>query len=120
MIYTVECSFNDPTKEAEWNKFYSNDKLPALISVNGFFTSQRFIALTNDCPRYLAIHSIDEADVLTSQHYKQAGGSNFAKWQEHITDWHRNIYDMPSVFQETSLYNQPKIDEDHHTSCLGG
>jgi transposase len=28
--------------------------------------------------------------------------------------------DLPSVFQETSLYNQPKIDEDHHTSCLGG
>lgn len=99
MIYTVECSFNDPAKEAEWNEFYSNDKLPALISVNGFFTSQRFIALTDDCPRYLAIHSIDEVDVLTSQHYKQAGGGNFAKWQEHITDWHRNIYDMPKRAQ---------------------
>ncbi|CUB06040.1 hypothetical protein [Marinomonas fungiae] len=100
MIYTVECSFNNPAQEAEWNAFYSNDKLPALISVNGFITSQRFIALTDGCPRYLAIHSIRAVEVLSSRHYLQAGGGNFAKWQEHITDWHRNIYDMPDQAPE--------------------
>ncbi|NTF46624.1 sugar ABC transporter [Rhizobium rhizogenes] len=92
MIYTVECSFADPVSEAEWNDFYSLDKLPALISVNGFHTSQRFKALSPGCPVYLAIHSIDGLDILMGKEYRQKGGGNFARWQQHITDWHRNLY----------------------------
>lgn len=93
MIYTVECSFADADSEAEWNDFYSLEKLPALISVNGFHTSQRFKALSHGCPVYLAIHSIDGLDILTGEEYRQKGGGNFARWQQHITDWHRNLYD---------------------------
>lgn len=92
MIYTVECSFADPSSEAEWNDFYSLEKLPALISVTGFHTSQRFKSLSNDCPVYLAVHTIDGLDVLTGEEYRQKGGGNFARWQQHITDWHRNLY----------------------------
>lgn len=93
MIYTVECSFADPVSEAEWNDFYSLDKLPALISVSGFHTSQRFKALRGGSPVYLALHSIDGPDVLTGEEYRRKGGGNFARWQQHITDWHRNLYD---------------------------
>jgi len=93
MIYTVECSFADPDSEAEWNNFYSLDKLPALISVSGFHTSQRFKALNRGCPVYLAIHSIDGRSILTGEEYRQKGGGNFARWQQHITNWHRNLYD---------------------------
>ncbi|NYH15596.1 sugar ABC transporter [Paraburkholderia bryophila] len=92
MIYTVECSFSDPTSEAEWNDFYSLEKLPALISVSGFHTSQRFKSLSDGCPLYLAVHTIDGLDVLTGKEYRQRGGGNFARWQRHITDWHRNLY----------------------------
>ncbi len=92
MIYTVECSFADPGSEAEWNDFYSLDKLPALISVTGFQTSQRFKALSGGCPVYLALHSIDGLDILMGKEYRQKGGGNFARWQQHITDWHRNLY----------------------------
>ncbi|OXI28947.1 sugar ABC transporter [Burkholderia sp. AU16741] len=92
MIYTVECSFADPASEAEWNDFYSLDKLPALISVAGFHTSQRFRAISDGCPVYLAVHTIDGLDVLTGDDYRQKGGGNFARWQQHITDWHRNLY----------------------------
>ncbi|MGV1757443.1 sugar ABC transporter [Rhizobium sp. A22-96] len=93
MIYTVECSFANADSEAEWNDFYSLEKLPALISVSGFHTSQRFKALSRGCPVYLAIHSIDGLDILTGEEYRQKGGGNFARWQQHITDWHRNLYD---------------------------
>lgn len=93
MIYTVECSFADPHSEAEWNDFYSLDKLPALISVAGFHTSQRFKALRDGCPVYLALHSVDSLDVLTGEDYRRKGGGNFARWQQHITDWRRNLYD---------------------------
>ncbi|VWD35908.1 hypothetical protein BLA39750_05005 [Burkholderia lata] len=92
MIYTVECSFADLDSEAEWNDFYSLDKLPALISVTGFHTSQRFKAINGGCPVYLAIHTIDGLDVLTGDEYRRKGGGTFAKWQQHITDWHRNLY----------------------------
>ncbi|WP_175969256.1 sugar ABC transporter [Burkholderia sp. BCC0322] len=92
MIYTVECSFADRASEAEWNDFYTHEKLPALISVTGFHTSQRFQAITGGCPVYLAIHTIDGLDVLTGDEYRRKGGGNFAKWQHHITDWHRNLY----------------------------
>ncbi|NIE62767.1 sugar ABC transporter [Burkholderia sp. Ax-1719] len=92
MIYTVECSFADPHSEAEWNDFYSVEKLRALISVTGFYSSQRFRALNDDCPAYLAIHTIEGIDVLMGEEYRQKGGGNFSKWQQHITDWHRNLY----------------------------
>lgn len=92
MIYTVECSFADPASEAQWNDFYSLKKLPALISVSGFHTSQRFKALSDGCPVYLAMHTIDGLDILTGEEYRHKGGGNFSSWQQHITDWHRNLY----------------------------
>lgn len=106
MIYTVECNFADPDSEAEWNQFYSLQKLPALISVSGFHTSQRFKALSNDCPDYLALHSIDNLHVLQSDEYRHKGGGNFARWQKHITDWQRNLYG--------GLDRAPAIDTDHY------
>jgi len=93
MIYTVECSFADPASEAEWNDFYSLDKLPALISVEGFHSSQRFKALRRGYPTYLAVHAIDGLHILTGDDYRRKGGGNFARWQQHIVDWHRNLYD---------------------------
>jgi len=92
MIYTVECNYADPASEAEWNAFYSLEKLPALISVSGFSSSQRFKALSGNCPAYLALHSVDTLAVLQSDEYRQKGGGNFARWQSHITDWKRNLY----------------------------
>ena len=92
MIYTVECNYADPASEAEWNAFYSQEKLPALISVSGFGSSQRFKALSGDCPAYLALHSVDTLAVLQSDEYREKGGGNFSRWQPHITDWRRNLY----------------------------
>jgi hypothetical protein len=92
MIYTVECSFADPASETGWNHFYSHEKLPALISVTGFHTSQRFRSIRDNCPAYLAIHTVDSLDVLSGEEYRRKGGGNFGRWQQHITDWHRNLY----------------------------
>jgi hypothetical protein len=92
MIYTVECNYADPASEVEWNAFYSQEKLPALISVSGFDSSQRFKALSGDCPAYLALHSVDTLAVLQSDEYREKGGGNFSRWQPHITHWRRNLY----------------------------
>lgn len=105
MIYTVECSYTDPASEAEWNDFYSRHKLPALISVSGFRSSQRFKALHAGCPAYLALHTIDNLEVLLSDEYRHQGGGNFARWQPHIADWHRNLYDgaAPAIAADAYL-----------------
>ncbi|SFT96356.1 hypothetical protein SAMN05192562_103387 [Kosakonia arachidis] len=92
MLYIVECSYTDPRSEEEWNAFYSLEKLPALVSVNGFRSSQRFGAVKPGCPAYLALHTVKDADVLSSDDYRRKGGGNFSRWQAHITDWHRNLY----------------------------
>ncbi|UWM66193.1 sugar ABC transporter [Enterobacter sp. CP102] len=97
MWYTVECSYNDAESEAEWNAFYSQQKLPALLSVTGFATSQRFRAVSPGCPVYLAIHTVKDADTLTSDDYASKGGGNFARWQACITDWHRNLYEAEDL-----------------------
>ncbi len=72
--------------------FYDLSKLPALISVRGFRTSQRLRALSPAGPRYLALHSVADLAVLQSAEYQAKGGGNFARWQPHITDWRRNLY----------------------------
>ncbi|WP_313547011.1 hypothetical protein [Leifsonia aquatica] len=97
MIYTVECGFAAPEREDEWNRFYSDVKLPALISVTGFASSQRFRAITAGCPGYLAVHTVDSLDVLNSAEYREKGGGTFAQWQSDITDWRRNLYEGPST-----------------------
>ncbi|WP_336709112.1 MULTISPECIES: sugar ABC transporter [unclassified Cedecea] len=102
MLYTVECSYTHPESEDEWNGFYSKEKLPALVSVTGFSTSQRFKALTPGCPVYLAIHNISSADIIASKEYRQKGGGSFARWQPHITDWHRNLYECAEAFPAVS------------------
>ena len=66
MLYVVECAYTDPQSEAAWNTFYNQEKLPALVSVPGFYASQRFRALSEDCPRYLALHDVHDATVIDS------------------------------------------------------
>ena len=64
MLYVVECAYTDPQSEAAWNTFYNQEKLPALVSVPGFYASQRFRALSEGCPCYLALHDIHDATVI--------------------------------------------------------
>ncbi|UTH76637.1 DUF4286 family protein [Chromobacterium sp. IIBBL 290-4] len=92
MLYFVECSYADPGSEAEWNRFYNEDKLPALLAVPGFLNSQRFQAVGHDGPAYLAIHTLAGPETLDSDAYRRNGGGNFASWQTHIFDWRRNLY----------------------------
>lgn len=97
MLYIVECSYSDSESEEHWNDFYSLVKLPALISVSGFITSQRFKALTPNCPVYLAIHSIKSPEVICSEEYKQKGGGGGSSWQQYTYDWHRNLYECEDI-----------------------
>ncbi len=119
MIYTVECSYSDTGTEDEWNAFYSREKLRALISVEGFLTSQRFRLLRGGdaTPTYLAIQGISAADILGSQDYRRNGGGNFGRWQPMITRWRRNIYEGIACFPSIEE-GEYVLTSEHHDGPL--
>ncbi len=102
MLYVVECAYTDPQSEAAWNTFYNQEKLPALVSVPGFYASQRFRALSEGCPCYLALHDIHDATVIDSDAYRRNGGGHFARWQSAIADWHRHLYLTNNTLREVA------------------
>ena len=102
MLYVVECAYTDPQSEAAWNTFYNQEKLPALVSVPGFYASQRFRALSEGCPCYLALHDIHDATVIDSDAYRRNGGGHFARWQSAIADWHRHLYLTTPALREVA------------------
>ena len=91
MIYTVECAFTDPAREAEWNRHYSGEKLDNLLRLPGWLTSQRFRALTPIAAPYFAMHTLRDEAVLGRQ-YKSVGGGVFGGWEGCIADWRRNLF----------------------------
>ncbi len=82
--------------------FTIRKKLPALVSVPGFYASQRFRALSEGCPCYLALHDIHDATVIDSDAYRRNGGGHFARWQSAIADWHRHLYLTNNTLREVA------------------
>jgi hypothetical protein len=99
----VECGFSDPSREADWNRYYSGPKLDSVLAVPGFRTSQRFCALDALPGPYLAMHTVHSGDVLSGTSYKSGGGGNFGQWQPYITDWKRNLFDGCDVAPDIGM-----------------
>ena len=66
MIYMVDHVYADPATEAEWHAWYRG-YLSKLVAVPGIHSAQRFKALACAPSRFLAIYSVDSADVFTSE-----------------------------------------------------
>ena len=94
MIYMVDHVFADPALEPAWHEWYSG-YLEKLISVPGISTAQRFKALGCTPSRFLAMYSIESADVYTSDAYKRigGGGSQSARFHHAYQVWTRNLFE---------------------------
>ena len=94
MIYMVDHIFGDPALEPEWHEWYAG-YLKKLLSVPGIHTAQRFKAIGCTPSRYLAMYSIESADVYTSDAYKGigGGGSQSAQFHQAYQLWTRNLFD---------------------------
>ena len=97
MIYMVDHVFADPALEPAWHEWYSG-YLRKLISVPGIHTAQRFKAIRHTPSRFLAMYSIDSADVYTSTGYKAigGGGSQSVRFHPAYELWTRNLFDGAS------------------------
>ena len=107
MIYMVEHGFSDPNLEPAWNEWYTDHATYAFRSVPGWRTGQRFIAIPPSQPKYRAMYTLENAEVLTSDAYKATTGGRFPEtWRSVITDFHRNLADgdwMPAVKSDERL-----------------
>ncbi|MCG8548051.1 MAG: sugar ABC transporter [Alphaproteobacteria bacterium] len=99
MIYTVECAFTVPEREDDWNAYYDDEKLNALLSVPGFRASQRFRAIMETRAPYLAVHSLRDESVMDSR-YRGVGGGAFGGWDDLVTNWDRNLFHGLAVAPE--------------------
>jgi hypothetical protein len=111
MLYIVECGFTDPSREAEWNAWYSGQKIGELVAMPGFLSSQRFRALDDEPAPYLAIHSIESADLFTSSTYRSSGGGRFGDWDPALLiDWSRRLF--------TGMAEMPPVPDDMRLAVL--
>jgi len=97
MIYMVDHVYTDPATEGAWHEWYAG-YLRKLVSVPGIHTAQRFKAVDCAPSRYLAIYSIDSAEVYSSEAYKNmgGGGSQSARFHYAYQLWTRNLFDGAS------------------------
>ena len=92
MLYVVEMDFTRPSRQAAWDAWYM-EHVHVLLSVPGFHTAQRFVCLTPWSAPYLAIYSVDSADVFESSPYRARGGrDSTGEWQPLMVNWDRNVF----------------------------
>jgi hypothetical protein len=89
----VDHVYADPATEQAWHEWYAG-YLRKLVSVPGIHTAQRFKALGCTPSRYLAMYSIDSADIFTSEAYGNigGGGSQSARFHHAYQLWTRNLF----------------------------
>jgi hypothetical protein len=93
MLYVVEMAFGERSRQAEWDAWYL-EHLHVLLSVPGFHTAQRFVCLSPWRAPWLAIYSVDAAEVFESAPYRARGGrDSTGEWKPLMRNWDRNVYD---------------------------
>ncbi len=91
-----------PQSEAAWNTFYNQEKLPALVSVPGFYASQRFRALSEGCPCYPGAARYPRCYRHRQRRLPPQRRRPFARWQSAIADWHRHLFLTNNTLREVA------------------
>ena len=79
-----------PEKEREFNEWYNKIHVPELLAVPGFITGRRFIRVSGDEIKYMALYELESIDVLKSEAYKQARG--WDEFEPYILKQSWNVY----------------------------
>jgi hypothetical protein len=92
VAYIVRCNFNDPSRESDWNAWYSGPKLVQMLSKPYFLTCQRFHKVAGEGRNYLAYWTLASPDALTTTEYTSDWG--FFEWRPFIIDWSRDLFEI--------------------------
>ena len=69
-LYVVRMDV-DPEKEKQFNEWYNEEHVPALLQVPGVRGAYRYASLEGT-PKYIAIYELDTAEVRNSDAWKKA------------------------------------------------
>jgi Domain of unknown function (DUF4286) len=64
-ILLVYTDLGDPSLEAEFNNWYTNEHLPDLLKLPGFLDAARYQAVSGG-PKYLAAYEVESSDTIYS------------------------------------------------------
>ena len=101
MLYMVEMDLPDRSRVDDWHGWYAGH-IGKLLTVDGYFASQRFEALGSRRAPFLAVHDVSGPELFAEARYGTVGGpSGTGEWQKLMTNWSRNLFDgcvqMPEV-----------------------
>jgi hypothetical protein len=65
----------EPEKEADFNRVYDTEHIPALLRVPGVLSATRYRTATDGVPRYAALYEIENPDVPQSEAFQRAANS---------------------------------------------
>lgn len=83
-----------PEKEAEFNAWYDEDHIPALLRVEGLRSATRYRAVEG-APKYLAVYELDSPEILKSEAWAEA--RNYGRTPSilpHLQDMQRNVGEL--------------------------
>ena len=90
VVYVVRCNFSEPSKEWNWNDWYSGPKIKQMLAKPFFRTCQRFRKSAGTGRNYLALWLLDSFMALNTNEYTSDWG--FFEWRPYITDWSRDLF----------------------------
>jgi hypothetical protein len=107
VLYMVEMELPDRSRVSEWHDWYLSH-IRKLLTVEGYFASQRFEAVTPRAAPFLAIHDVAGPELFSGAGYRSVGGpAGTGEWQQVMTNWSRNLFDgcecMPEVKPRETL-----------------
>jgi hypothetical protein len=78
----------DPETEADFNRVYDTEHIPALLKVPGVLGATRYRTAEPGMPRYAALYELASPDVPQSRAFQQAADSG--EWPVRIRPHTRN------------------------------
>jgi hypothetical protein len=83
-----------PEKEAEYNAWYDEDHIPALLSVEGARSATRYRAVEG-APKYLTVYELDNPEIVKSEAWSKARDYGRTPWiLPHLRDLQRNVGEL--------------------------
>jgi len=77
----------DPEREAEFNRWYDEEHIEHLLSVPGFLSGGRYVAVKGG-PKYLAMYELEEVSVLRTSAFLDAVRHRPSPWRQKASGGH--------------------------------
>jgi hypothetical protein len=79
----------DPEKEDEFNEWYNNVHLPAIVNCPGFVSGRRYRSIRGE-PKYMALYEIKSVEALKSEKFIEESG--WEQFEHGIKNFSWNLY----------------------------